>query len=123
MSDRIHFACTVLDITHKGETTRYLAGEVVQRTNEKGAWSHCIISGFSPAHKYGVYVRLHRPYAYADCIGTTCSGVLLGQETFEITAKDLSRHFVKCVGSPMVSGSVASSRPTYDGESIAVTIK
>jgi len=122
--DRTHFAGTVLDLTDKGETTRFLAGEVVRRKGTTEAWSDCIISGFSPDYKYGdVFIRLHRPYAYASCIGTTCSGVLTGCETIEVTAKDLSRQFEKCVGSPMVSGSIASTRPTYSDESIAITLK
>ncbi len=118
---RTTFACTVL---HTNEGT-YKAGEVVRRKGATDAWSDTIILGFSDPERHGgsVYVKLARPYAYANCVGTTSPGILMSCEEYAISANDLMG-FVKCNGSPMISGSIGHERPgQYESEVIDLRTK
>jgi hypothetical protein len=89
MSDR-HYAHTSLKtVDAKGDPITYLAGQTI-RSHHGDAFSDCLILGFSAPDKFSdVYVKLARPYAYVSSAGTTCVGVLLGVEEFNVHADKL----------------------------------
>jgi hypothetical protein len=73
----------------------YKAGDVLIMTNLGGGFDSCTVLGFTAPDKYGdTYAKLARPMAYATCVGTTCPGVALTCETFEVHTNKLSG-FVK----------------------------
>ncbi len=115
MSD-ITFPSTLLK-TDKGE---FIVGQVIRRVGSKDQWSDTIILGFSEPNKRDeVYVRVSRPFAYASCVGTTSPSVLLGAETYTITALDLTTGYETTKGYPMIAGSIGHNRAgAYESEVI-----
>lgn len=75
------------------EFEAYKAGDSLRLFGPDQPYGTGIILGFT---EDGTYCRIARPYAYADCVGTTSPGVLMGCETFMQATSGL-KHYVHTV--------------------------
>lgn len=64
------------------------SGDVLKVVNDGGAFGDALVLGFSEAGE----AKLSRPYAYVSGAGTTGPTVLLGAETFTVTAYNIKHY-------------------------------
>lgn len=76
---------------HAGEKAVFKAGDVLKVLSEGSAFDHAVVLGFQEDGE----CKLSRPYAYANGTGTTCANVLLGAETYTMTANNM-KHLATC---------------------------
>lgn len=69
----------------------FKSGDVIRVLPEGSPYGNAVILGFAPDGE----CKLSRPYAYASGVGTTGPTVLLGAETYTMTANNM-RHLATC---------------------------
>jgi len=87
------FSLTNVTVTRNGETRNFMSGQVI-RPKIADPFSDSLILGMCKPDKYGsMWVRVARPHAMVTCQGSTCPGVAVQIETYEISMKDLFDRF------------------------------